>query len=68
MPEYEASSSSVDDAFDEDWRHEVESRVRDCSSMSNSCGDGVLDGDIGLTEIARCLHSLKIIRLEGVME
>ena len=53
-------SSSV---FDDGWKQEVESRVRDC--MSHSCEDGVLDGDI---EIARCLHTaLKIIRLEGVM-
>ena len=29
------------------------------SSMSNSFEDGVLDGEIELTEIARCLHSLR---------
>ena len=45
--------SSEDDAFYEDWKQEVESRVRDCSSMSNSCEDGLLDGAIELAEIAR---------------
>ena len=52
------SLPSVDDAFDRDWKQEVESRVRDFSSMSHSCEDGVLDWEIELQEIARCLHSL----------
>ena len=28
--------SSVDDAFDEDWRKEVENKVEECSYMSHS--------------------------------
>ena len=46
-------SKSVDDAFDEDWKQEVESKIRECCNMSNACEDSVL------IEPARCLHSLK---------
>ena len=54
-------SRSVDDAFDEDWKQEVESKIRECCNMSNACEDSVLDREIEPAEIARCL------RLEGVM-
>ena len=60
-------SKSVDDAFDEDWKQEVESKIRECCIMSSACEDSILDREIEPAEIARCLHSLKTIRLEGVM-
>ena len=49
-------SKSVDDAFDEDWKQEVESKVRE---MSNAFEHSVLDRETEPAEIARCLHSLK---------
>ena len=60
-------SKSVDDAFDEDWKQEVESKIKECCIMSSACEDSILDREIEPAEIARCLHSLKTIRLEGVM-
>ena len=32
-------SKSVDDVFDEDWKQEVESKIRECCNMSNACED-----------------------------
>ena len=52
-------SKSVDDAFDEDWKQEVESKIRECCNMSSACEDSILDREIEPAEIARCLHSLK---------
>ena len=52
-------SKSVDDAFDEDWKQEVESKIRECCIMSSACEDSILDREIEPAEIARCLHSLK---------
>ena len=52
-------SKSVDDAFDEDWKQEVESKIRECCNTSSACEDSILDREIEPSEIARCLHSLK---------
>ena len=52
-------SKSVDDAFDENWKQEVESKIRECCIMSSACEDSILDREIEPAEIARCLHSLK---------
>ena len=52
-------SKSVDGAFDEDWKQEVESKIRECCNMSSACEDSVLDREIEPAEIAKCLHSLK---------
>ena len=46
-------------AFDEDWKQEFESKIREGCNMSNACEDSVLDRKIEPAEIARCLHSLK---------
>ena len=58
-------SKSVDDAFDEDWKQEVESKIRECCNMSSAYEDSVLDREIEPAEIARCLHSLKNNRTGG---
>ena len=39
-------SKSVDDAFDEDWKQEVESKIRECCIMSSACEDSILDREI----------------------
>ena len=41
-------SKSVDDEFDEDWKQEVESKIRECCNMSSACEDSVLDREIEL--------------------
>ena len=53
-------SSSVEAAFDDDWREEVENIVRDCIELSVACEDNIiLDREIDSTEISRCLGKLK---------
>ena len=51
-------------AFDEDWKQEVESKVRECCNMSNACEDSVLDRPV---EIARCLKSNKTGGSDGLV-
>ena len=46
----------IDDVFDEDWKQEVESKIRECCNMSNACEDSVLDREIESAEIARFLQ------------
>ena len=60
-------SKSVDDAFDEDWKQEVESKIRECCNMSSACEDSILDREIEPAEIARCLHSLKNNKTGGLV-
>ena len=60
-------SKSVDDAFDEDWKQEVESKIRECCIMSSACEDSILDREIEPAEIARCLHSLKTGGSDGLV-
>ena len=52
-------SSSVEAAFDDDWREEVENIVRDCIELSVACEDNILDREIDSAEISRCLRKLK---------
>ena len=52
-------STSVEAAFDDDWKEEVESIVRNCVETSVGCEDGILDREISLTEISRCVRKLK---------
>ena len=52
-------SSSVEAAFDDDWREEVENIVRDCIELSVACEDDILDREIDSAEISRCLRMLK---------
>ena len=52
-------SSSVEAAFDDDWREEVENIVRDCIELSVACEDDILDREIDSAEISRCLRKLK---------
>ena len=59
-------STSVEAAFDDDWKEEVESIVRSCVETSVDCEDGILDREIDLSEISRCIRKLKIIKLVGV--
>ena len=49
-------SKSVDDVFDEDWKQEVESKIRECCNIANACEDSVLDREIESAEIARFLQ------------
>ena len=55
-------SCSVDSAFDNSWKEEVE-----CSRISKACEDSVLDREIESEEIAVFVWKLKNIRLEVVM-
>ena len=52
-------SSSVEAAFDDDWREEVENIVRDCIELSVACEDDILDRELDSAEISRCLRKLK---------
>ena len=52
-------SSSVEAAFDDDWKEEVENMVRDCTEFSVDCEDNILDREIDPAEISRCLRRLK---------
>lgn len=55
----ELGSSSVDVAFDVDWKEEVENKVRDYTTVSAEFGNDVLDGAIEPAEIFRCIKKLK---------
>ena len=52
-------SCSVDSAFDDSWKEEVDEQVSECSSVSNACEDSVLDREIEREEIAVCVRKLK---------
>ena len=52
-------STSVKVAFDDDWKEEVGSIVRNCLETSVDCEDGMLDREINLTKISRCIRKLK---------
>ena len=52
-------SSSLEAAFDDDWRKEVENIVRDCIELSVACEDDILDREIDSAEISRCLRKFK---------
>ena len=52
-------SCSVDDAFDGNWKQEVDSEVKECHRCSVEHDDPVLDREIELQEIARCVRKLK---------
>ena len=49
-------SCSVDDAFDDNWKQEVDSKVNECHRCSVEHDDPVLDRE---QEIARCVRKLK---------
>ena len=51
-------STSVEAAFDDDWKEEVESIVRNCVKTSVDCEDGILNKEIE-SEISRCIRKLK---------
>ena len=52
-------STSVEDAFDNGWKEEVENMVRDCVELSVDCEDDIFDRVIDPAEISRCLRKLK---------
>ena len=52
-------SCSVDSAFDDSWKKEVDKQVSECSSVSKACEDSVLDREIEREEIAVCVRKLK---------
>ena len=52
-------SCSVDSAFDDSWKEEVDEQVSECSSVSKACEDRVLDREIEREEIAVCVRKLK---------
>ena len=49
------NSCSVDSAFDDSWKEELDEQVSECSSVSNS----VLDREIEREKIAVCVRKLK---------
>ena len=51
-------SNNVDEAFDDCWKQEVESKARECSLLSQAYDDSVFDGQLQLEEIAKCVHRL----------
>ena len=59
-------SFSVDDAFDDNWKQEVDicihSKVNECHRCSVEHDDPVLDREIELQERARCVRKLKNCR------
>ena len=52
-------SCSVDSAFDDSWKEEVDEQVSECSSVSKAYVDRVLDKEIEREEIAVCVRKLK---------
>ena len=52
-------SSSVEAAFDNDWKEEVENIARDCIELSVDCEDNILHREIDPAKISRCLRKLK---------
>ena len=50
---------SVDDAFDDNWKQEVDSKVKECHRCSVEHDNPVLDREVELQEIARCVRKLK---------
>ena len=55
-------SCSVDSAFDDSWKEEVDEQVSECSSVSKACEDSVLDREIEREEIAVCVRKLNSFR------
>ena len=51
-------SCSLDAAFDDSWKREVDEKVSECSN-SGECGEGGLDREIELGEIGKCVRKLK---------
>ena len=52
-------TGSVDEAFDDCLKQEVDSKVRKCSLLSRAYDDSAFDGQIERKEIAKCVHMLK---------
>ena len=48
---------SEDSDFDGEWKEEVETKVRMCSSIL--CEDEYLDGELHKGEIEKCVYKLK---------
>ena len=59
-------SCSVDEAFDDNWKQEVDSMVNECHRCSVEHDDPVLDREIELHEIARCVRKLKNNKTGGI--
>ena len=49
-------SCSIDAAFDDNWKQEVDEKVSDSSKMSEAYEDGVIDKEIESSEIALCIR------------
>ena len=58
-------SRSVDDAFDDNWKQEVDSKVNECHREHD---DPVLDREIELQEIARCVRKPRLWESFSSME
>ena len=56
-------SSSVEAAFD-DWREEVENRVRDYIELSVACEDDILDREMDSAEISNYHRSMRVNTVE----
>ena len=59
------SKISVDSVFDVHWKKEVEDNVNGYSSLSEEVADSVLDKEIEMGEIAKCLRNLKNSKAGG---
>ena len=57
-------SCSVDDAFDGNWKQEVDSKVNECHRCSVEHDNPVLDREF---EIARCVRKLKNNNSDGIV-
>ena len=58
---------SVDSAFDDSWKEEVDEQVSECSSVSQACEDSVLDTEIEREEITVCVRKLRNNKTGGVL-
>ena len=59
-------SCSVDSAFDDSLKEEVDEWVSVCSSVSKACEDNVLDREIKSEEIPVCVRKLKNNKTGGI--
>ena len=55
----------MDSVFDADWKEEVGDNVKGYSSLSEEVTDSLLDKEIEMGEIAKCLRNLKNSKTGG---
>ena len=55
----------MDGVFDAEWKEEVEDNVNGYSSLSEEVTDSLLDKEIEMGEVAKCLRNLKNSKTVG---